>query len=813
MARVLNIPIHGMTCTGCASRVERALYSIETINKVSVDLALHRARISFDLQPSVDEITQTMEGAGYDVPETELVYAFDGDSRALENLQAAVTACPGVGSVRTRNHAGGLLVRGIGLDLDREIQQAASSVQCDLRPLNRTAGPWEFNREQRQRLLMSVGLSAVLTAPLVVIGMLAHAGLADTGLARFQASQAWMLIELILATLVQVVAFRSIYRRAWQEALSLQPGMNLLVALGAGAAYLYSLLALVGVGVMLSGGAHSYFEASALIVTLVLVGKLIEESARIRIADSIDKLVRDVPTRVLVHRDGAERELETSRIVEGDFVVVRAGERFPVDGIIESGSGLVDSSLVTGEPVPVHHGVGDEVSGGSINLTEKLVIRALRTEDESLVAKIVHLVHEAQGSRPEIQKTADRIARVIVPVILLVASLTLVAWLVSGVQDASSIAFTTAVSVLLVSCPCAIGLASPLAILVANVSGARRGLLVRRGAVFETLASTGLAVFDKTGTLTHGQLRLTEVETVPGWIEDQILALAASVDRYSIHPVAIALKAAAESRNLDYLEIESPEDIPGSGARGIVQGQHVVLGSRVFIEQLGFVLPLQHENDDLSGVSQRIYVGVDGVVVARMDFEDRIRDSSGAAIGSLFRTGISSMLLSGDRQAVAERLATELGMDRVVAEATPEDKLKEISRLRESGRGILFVGDGVNDAAALAAADTGIAIGAGSDIAIDAADVVLTSDDPLDVARVVELARMTMAAIRMNFVWAFAYNILLIPVAAGVLYPLWGVLLNPVMAAAAMSASSVFVVGNSLLLAVRVESRMRAHAG
>ncbi|MCK7583207.1 MAG: copper-translocating P-type ATPase [Chromatiales bacterium] len=576
--------------------------------------------------------------------------------------------------------------------------------------------------------------------------------------------------------------------------------MDSLVMLGSGAAYGYSLPALTLPQLFPAGTAHLYFEAAAVIVTLILFGRYLEAIAKGRTSQAIRRLLHLQPPTARVLDAEGETEIPAEAVVPGDVLLVRPGERLPVDGTLIEGASHVDESMISGEPVPVHKGPGDAVIGGTLNQTGAFRYRATHVGADSVLARIVQLVQEAQSGKPPIQRLADRIAAVFVPIVMAIALLTFGLWLWLGPEPALNHAFVAAVSVLLIACPCAMGLATPTAILVASGRGAGLGLLFRQGAALETLARVDTVVFDKTGTLTEGRPALTEL-TALGPDENAALALAASVEQHSEHPLGAAIVAAARARGLILSEPTEVDAQPGLGIQAKVAGRMVVVGARRWMEQLGVDLePASELLTRSNSTATPIHVAVDGRLIAVLGVSDPIKSGSREAIGRLAEQGLDIALLTGDGRPTAESVARELGIGRVLAEVLPADKSAEIARLQAEGRRVAFVGDGINDAPALAQADVGIAIGTGTDIAIESGSVVLMRGDPRGVADAVALARLTLRTIRLNFVWAYGYNVALIPLAAGVFWPFTGWLLDPMLAAGAMSLSSLFVVTNSLRL-------------
>ena len=608
----------------------------------------------------------------------------------------------------------------------------------------------------------------------------------------------WMWVEFVLATPVQFYAGRVFYRQGWAEMRHLNPGMNSLVVLGASAAYFYSVTALLAPDIFPEGTATTYFEAAGVIITLILLGRYFEAVAKGRTSEAIKKLMRLRAKTARVIRDGKEMEIPIEDVVAEDLVLVRPGERLPVDGVVTEGTSYVDESMITGEPVPVEKTAGAEVVGGTVNKTGAFTLKATRVGNHTVLAQIIRMVEEAQGAKPPIQRLADKIASVFVPIVIAAAAATFGVWLAFGPDPALSFAFVASVSVLLIACPCAMGLATPTAIMVGTGKGAEMGVLFRKGSALEILARIDTVVLDKTGTLTKGRPELTDF--LLG--DDETLRLVAAAESKSEHPIAEAIQRAARERRLDIPPVTDFQALPGFGIEATVEGRRVEVGADRYMETLG--IGLGDVEERAAGLAREaktpLYAAVDGKLAAVIAVSDPLKEGSREAIAALHDLGLEAAMLTGDNRRTAEAIANHVGIDRVMAEVLPDQKAEEIKRLQAEGKKVAFVGDGINDAPALAQADVGIAIGTGTDIAMEAGDVVLMSGDLRGIVNATALSKRTLRTIRYNFFWAYAYNVALIPVAAGALYPLLGLLLNPMLAAAAMSISSIFVVTNSLRL-------------
>ncbi|HTY08604.1 MAG TPA: copper-translocating P-type ATPase, partial [Candidatus Edwardsbacteria bacterium] len=604
-----------------------------------------------------------------------------------------------------------------------------------------------------------------------------------------------------LATPVQFISGWPFYRGLAAAVRRRNADMDTLVAVGTSTAYLYSVAATFLPSLIARAGlaAVTYYDSSAVIVTLILMGRLLEARAKGRTSQAIKRLVGLQARTARVLRDGAELELPVERIVPGDIIVVRPGEKIATDGVVTGGSSSVDESMVTGESVPADKGPGDAVIGATINRTGTFRFRATAVGAGTVLAQIIRLVERAQGSKAPVQRLADRIAAVFVPAVMGVAALTFIVWWAAG---GFNLALVNAVAVLIIACPCALGLATPTAIMVGTGRGAERGILIRSGDILERSRRIDAVVFDKTGTLTTGRVAVTNVAVAAGFSEPQLLQAAAAAEAGSEHPVGQAIAAYAAGRGIVNAPATAFQAKPGFGVEAMVEGRRVLVGTRRLLEEGGvdcgelrkLVDRLQHEG------KTTVLAAVDGAFAGAIAAADAVKPSAPAAVARLHAAGLQVMMISGDHRAVAEAIGAQLGIDRTMAEVLPQDKAEQVRRLQRQGLVVAMVGDGINDAPALAQADIGIAMGAGTDAAIESADIVLVGEDLGLVADAIRLSRATLRTIRQNLFWAFVYNVIGIPVAAGALYPAFGILLNPMIGAAAMAFSSVSVVSNSLRL-------------
>jgi Cu+-exporting ATPase len=744
----LDLGVQGMTCASCVARVERVLKKQPGVSAASVNLTTEKASIEFS--PAIisrERLAEAIREAGY---------------------------------------------QPIVLSPETDSQDQAKQ------------------REERA-LARDFLLGAGFTLPLVLVAMLPMLiPSLMTEMHRLWSHRGWGVVQLLLATPVQLWVGLRFHRSTWAELRHKSPGMNTLVTLGSSAAYFYSVLALSLPGIFPAGTAHLYFEASAVIITLILLGKLLEGRAKGRTSDAIKKLMGLKPKTARVLRDGQAVEIGVDAVIPGDSIQVRPGERIPVDGVVLEGMSWVDESMITGESMPVEKTADAEVVGGSMNTRGTFVFRASRVGADMVLAQIIDLVERAQGSKPPIQRIADRIAAVFVPIVLGVALLTFTIWLVFGPAPALSHAFVAAVSVLVIACPCAMGLATPTAIMVGTGKAAEMGVLIREGAALEGMAKLDAILLDKTGTLTKGHPEVTDIELFDA-TESQVLGWVAAVEDVSEHPIARALVDAARARGIALEKVDGFGAEAGHGVQGHVAGRLVQVGAERYLDKLGIdSTPGQASAERFAREGKTsVFATVDGKLVAVLAVADALKPTSVEAVATLRALGLEVTMLTGDGRSTAEAVARQAGIANVVANVLPAGKAEEVERLQKAGKRVAFVGDGINDAPALARADVGIAIGTGTDIAIEAGDVILMSGDVMGVADALRLARRTLRTIRLNFFWAYAYNVALIPLAAGVLVPWLGLGLDPMLAALAMSLSSVFVVTNSLRLR-RFERNMRA---
>lgn len=807
----LSLPVEGMTCASCVGRVERALKAVPGVQTATVNLATERADITFGDRADPQAAVGAIESAGYAVREetTELGIEDMTCASCVGRVEKALRQIPGVieanvnlATERARvRHSAGLVTTAM---LEAAVEQAGYKAR---RLSAATASSDDQDSERRENeargLRRSLLIAALLTLPVFVLEMGSH---------LIPAMHHWVLgvlgeqrngyLQFVLTTLVLFGPGLRFFRKGVPALLRGAPDMNSLVSVGTAAAYGYSVVATFIPQVLPQGTANIYFEAAAVIVTLILLGRTLEARAKGRTSQAIKRLVGLQAKTAHVERNGETLEIPLDQVTTGDVVFVRPGEKIPVDGQVVEGASYVDESMITGEPVPVSKGVGAEVVGGTINKTGAFSFRVTKVGANTVLAQIIRLVEEAQGSKLPIQALVDKVTLWFVPAVMAAAALTFLIWLIFGPTPALTFALVNAVAVLIIACPCAMGLATPTSIMVGTGRAAELGVLFRKGEALQALRDVSVIALDKTGTLTKGRPELTDLVPAEGFDYDEVLALVAAVETRSEHPIAEAIVAAAKQRDIKIAAIEAFDATPGFGVSAKVSGRTVSVGADRFMTQLGLdvasFLPAAQRLGE-QGKSP-LYAAIDGRLAAVIAVADPIKETTPEAIKALHALGLKVAMITGDNAATASAIARQLGIDEVAAEVLPDGKVAALKQFRSHGARVAFVGDGINDAPALAEADVGLAIGTGTDVAIEAADVVLMSGDLRGVANAIALSQATIRNIKQNLFWAFAYNAVLIPVAAGMLYPINGTLLSPIFAAAAMALSSVFVLGNALRL-------------
>ena len=799
------IDVEGMTCASCVGRVERALQAVSGVKTAAVNLATERAEI---IGPDLDRsaLVKAIEDAGYDVPTRPIDLIIEGMTCAscVARVERALKTVPGVTAANVnlateRATATGTadLASLIGAIADAGyVARAATetAIMSEESAAKKTAEEAALRRD--------VLFAAALTLPVFVLEMGSHLFMwVHMAVMNSIGMQNSWYIQFALTTVVLLGPGLRFYRKGFPALARLAPDMNSLVAVGTLAAFGYSLVATFAPGILPPGTQNVYFEAAAVIVTLILLGRLLEARAKGRTSEAIKRLVGLQAKTARVLRNGGLVEVPVAEVRPGDVVEVRPGERVPVDGEVTTGASWIDESMISGEPVPVEKAPGSTVTGGTVNQTGAFSFRATAVGEATMLAQIIRMVEAAQGGKLPIQALVDRVTMWFVPVVMALAVLTFAVWLIFGPDPALTFGLVNAVAVLIIACPCAMGLATPTSIMVGTGRGAEMGVLFRKGEALQALQSVKVVAFDKTGTLTEGKPRLTDMALAPGFDRAAVLAVVAAVEAKSEHPIARAIVAAADAEGLILPEVTAFDSVTGFGVTAAAGGQRVDVGADRYMVKLG--LDVSGFGDTATRLGDEgkspLYAAIDGKLAAIIAVADPIKETTPQAIQALHLLGLKVAMITGDNGRTANAIARQLGIDEVVAEVLPDGKVAAVKRLKALGA-LAYVGDGINDAPALAEADVGLAVGTGTDIAIEAADVVLMSGRLTAVSDAIALSKATMRNIRQNLFWAFIYNALLIPVAAGALWPAFGILLSPIFAAAAMALSSVFVLGNALRL-------------
>ncbi len=814
---IQTMAIRGMTCAACARANERAVGSLAGVSRADVNFATESLTVEYDESAlGLTDIAAAVKDAGYEpvLPATEksAMVPIGGMSCAAcaAAVERAVSSVPGVLAASVNYATERLSVSwDPGVARMSSIKKAVKDAGYEALATESAAAVDEHalakereSRSMRNRFI----LAAAASIPLLYISMGHMIGLPLPDILHPMGYPLNFALVQLFLVLPAIWAGRRFYTAGGRAILHGSPNMDSLIAIGTSAGFLYSLwsTAQVGAGDFPAAG-HLYFETVGVIIALILLGKLLESRSKGRASAAIKKLMAMAPKTALVVQPGGDLELPVDEVSVGDLVRVRPGERIPVDGTVVEGSGAVDESMLTGESLPVDKGPGDAVAGATVNGRGMLVFRASAVGADTALARIVRLVEEAQGSKAPIAALADKVSGVFVPVVVAIATLSALAWYLGG--QGFEFALRVFISVLTIACPCALGLATPVAIMVGTGKGAELGILIKSGLALETAHRVDAVVLDKTGTITVGRPSVTDViawpdEPLAQPARDRVLALAASAEQGSEHPLAAAVVRAAEARGL---ALEAPgrmEAVPGRGIRAELAGVEVLVGNRRMLTERGVdAAPADKDLGRLAALGKTaMLVSVGGRLAGLLAVADTVKPTSAAAIAAFRRLGIQTCMITGDSSPVAAAIGREVGVDRLLAEVLPADKSAEVAALQAAGRKVAMVGDGINDAPALARADVGIAIGSGTDVAAESADIVLARGDLMDAVTALALSRATMRTIKQNLFWAFGYNVLGIPVAAGLLFLFGGPLLNPVFAAAAMSLSSVSVVTNALRL-------------
>ena len=802
----VSMKIEGMSCSACANRIERIVNKLDGVEKGAVNFAAETLALEYDESAvELGQVEAAIEKAGFKVKKNIKDYTFKVEgmtcSACANRVERVTQKIEGV-ELAVVNFATEKLT--IKLDADvasyGQVKAAVEKAGFQLVSEEDTIKGEEKKHDEASKLLIRFIISLIFAVPLLIISMGHMVGmplphLIDPMMNPFN----FGIVQLIL-TLPVVMAGYKFYQVGIKNLIQLSPNMDSLIAIGTLTAFFYSVF---GIYKITQGDAsyamHLYFESAAVILTLITLGKYLEAVSKGKTSQAIKALMGLAPKTATIERNGRELEVPIEEVVVGDLVLVKPGEKLPVDGEVIEGSTAIDESMLTGESIPVEKTVGSLVIGASINKTGFIKYKATKVGRDTALSQIVKLVEDAQGSKAPIAKMADIISAYFVPIVIGLAILSSVAWLLAG--ETGVFALSIFISVLVIACPCALGLATPTAIMVGTGKGAEYGVLIKGGEALETTHKLSTLIFDKTGTITEGKPKVTDIVTT-NLSEEQLLIYAASAEKGSEHPLGEAIVRAAIDRGYQLCELQSFNAIPGHGIEVGIQGKQMLLGNKkLMIEKTIDVSPLSETSDQLAYDGKTpMYMAIDGQLAGIIAVADTVKESSKKAIETLHQMGIKVAMITGDNQKTADAIARQVGIDLVLAEVLPADKANEVKKLQETGVKVGMVGDGINDAPALAQADIGIAIGSGTDVAIESADIVLMKSDLMDVSTAIKLSKATIRNIKENLFWAFAYNVLGIPVAMGVLHLFGGPLLNPMIAAAAMSLSSVSVLLNALRL-------------
>jgi P-type Cu+ transporter len=819
-SQTITLPITGMTCAACVRNVERALQKADGVTSANVNLATERATVDYDAQrANLAQLVERIEGSGYGVAQTTLDLPITGMTSAtsVRDVEQAIHKAAGVRGVSVNLAAAHATVTYIpGLASRAELVRAVEAAGYGVGKLNTTQNPQDAEQAARNRILEQqtrlFWFGAVFTLPLFVLSMTHDAA---HNIPAFKAAVPWIMwpgwhyVFAALATPVQAIIGMRYLRNAIKAARNGGANMDTLIALGSWAAYLYSLLVLYGLATRVDAtmmplfGDMVYFETAAVILVLMTLGKLLEARAKGRTGDAIRKLVGLTPRTALLLRGGQESSISIDDILVGDTLVVRPGERIPTDSVVIDGASAVDESMLTGESLPTNKSVGDAVIGGTLNKNGRLVIAAQKVGADTALAQIIRIVEQAQGSKAPIQQVADRISGVFVPIVLVLAVLTLGVWLWLGAP--LNEAMMHAIAVVVIACPCALGLATPTAIMVGTGKGAEMGILFKNSQALEMAVRLKTIAFDKTGTLTRGEPAVTDIVPFADITTAEVLRLAASVERASEHPLAQAIVSAAQAQGV---ALSQPTDFSaevGRGVQGVVDQQRVFVGSPAYIRAQNIAYDVQAVEALQNKARTAVLVAQAHNVLGVIGIADTVKPTARAAIQALQQRGLATVMLTGDNTRTAQAIAAEVGITQVLAEVMPAQKAAAVQSLQKDNVRVAMVGDGINDAPALAQADVGLAIGTGTDVAIEAADITLMRGNLESVVQAVDLSKATMRTIYENLFWAFIYNLILIPVA------MLGYLV-PALAAAAMAFSSIFVVMNSLKMRIPSQRRLQDSA-
>ncbi len=805
--------IEGMSCTACAKAIERAVGRVEGVHAAIVNFAVEKLSVEYDENlTNLDEIKEVVKKAGFNIIEENpanirnIIIPISGMHCAAcaKAVERAVKRLDGIREVsvnlvneKARVVYDSSLVR---ISQIKEAISKAGYVPLDIETEEQADAEKEQRQKEIRNLKIKLIVASIFTIPLLYIAMGHMTGLPLPEFLMPEMHPVNFGLAQLILTLPVIAAGYRFYTIGYSRLLKREPNMDSLIAIGTSAAFAYSLFSIFQIMKGNDGYAMNlYFETSGVIITLILVGRYMESVAKGKTSEAIKKLMGLAPKTATIIKDGKEISIPIEEVEVGDIIIVKPGEKIPVDGEVVEGISSVDESMLTGESIPVEKFPGSKITGATLNKNGTIRFRATKVGKDTVLAQIIKLVEDAQSTKAPIAKLADIISGYFVPIVMAIAVVAGLAWYISG--KPAAFALTIFISVLVIACPCALGLATPTAIMVGTGKGAEYGVLIKSGEALETAHKIQTVVFDKTGTITEGRPKVTDIILTGLVTEEELLVLSASAEKGSEHPLGEAIVNAAKERGLVLLDTERFQAIPGEGIEAVLQGRKMLLGNKKLMEERNIEITLEKESDRLAGEGKTpMYISIEDRLAGIIAVADVLKPGSGKAIKLLHGMGIEVAMITGDNKRTAEAIAAQVGIDRVMAEVLPRDKAEQVRKLQEEGKKVAMVGDGINDAPALAQADIGIAIGSGTDVAMESADIVLMRSDLLDVVTAINLSRQTLKNIKQNLFWAFAYNTAGIPIAAGLLYLFGGPLLNPMIAAGAMAFSSVSVVTNALRL-------------
>lgn len=806
-----TLNVEGMTCASCVQSVEKTTKNLTGVTQSNVNLATEKLTINFDANTvSLQEIQDAVSNAGYKaVPDTQKkTFAINGMTCAscAQSVEKATGKLEGVYESNVN-----LATEKMSVEYDDSIVSVSDIIDAvsnvgykareDIDSVKSVDENQQKQDEKRKKIWNRFLISAAFSIPLLYLAMGHMMGAPIPGFLNPMNNALVFALAQLLLTVPVAVVNRNIYKNGFRTLFRGHPNMDSLIAVGTGAAIAYGLFAL---GMIMAGNTSYvndlYFEAAAMILTLIVLGKYLEELTKGRTSEAIKKLMGLAPKTAIIIREGNEVEVSVDEVIEGDMIVVKPGEKMPVDGVVIKGSTAVDEAMLTGESIPVEKNVGDQIIGASINKNGTIQYEATKVGKDTALSQIIKLVEDAQGSKAPIAKMADVISGYFVPIVIGIAILSGLVWLISG--QSVLFALTIFITVLVIACPCALGLATPTSIMIGTGKGAENGVLIKSGGALETTHKLDTIVFDKTGTITEGKPVVTDIVSTNGISENELLTLSASAEKGSEHPLGEAIVRDAEEKGINFLSTSNFSAIPGHGIEVTINDYNMLLGNKKLMDTRQITLDdLTAKSDALASEGKTpMYIAINDKIAGIIAVADTVKENSLKAIEKLHEMGIEVAMITGDNKRTAEAIAKQVGIDRVMSEVLPEDKANEVEKLQNENRKVAMVGDGINDAPALAQADVGIAIGSGTDVAMESADIVLMRSDLMDVPTAVQLSKSTIRNIRQNLFWAFAYNTAGIPIAMGILFLFGGPLLSPMFAAAAMSFSSISVLLNALRL-------------